>query len=322
MSDVFIGIDVGGTFVKIGCFDSKMNLVSKTSIPTNADMGPDAVLDAIAETIEKLVTDSDYSKDDIASLGIGTPGPAKYREGIIVRSTNMPKFTNVHITKELSERFGKPVAFENDGNVACWGEHACGAGKGVDDMVFFTLGTGIGGAIVNQGKLLQGCADNATELGHMIIYPDGRQCNCGQKGCVEAYASASWTAVRATEAVEAGASSSLKKVLDEKGRISCKDVFEHLKTGDALAKKITDETAKALAIMCINMLHATEPKRIVFAGGMIAAGDILLNRIKEYFDEMIWNLKKETVEICFATLGEDAGIIGAADLGRLLVQEK
>jgi glucokinase len=233
----------------------------------------------------------------------------------------MPKFKNVPIVRMLAERLAKPVVMDNDGNVACWGEYVAGAGKEVEDMVFFTLGTGIGGAIVNHGKLLTGCGDNATELGHIIIYPDGRRCNCGQRGCVEAYASASWTAQRATEAVEAGAKSSLKEVLQENGRITCKDVYEHLADGDELAKKITDETAKALALVCINVLHTTEPERIVFAGGMIAAGDVLLDRIRHYFNEHIWILKKETVEICFATLGEDAGIIGAAALANKLYKK-
>jgi glucokinase len=185
-------------------------------------------------------------------------------------------------------------------------------------MVFFTLGTGVGGGIVSEGKLLRGSGGNAAELGHTIICPDGRLCNCGQKGCAEAYASASNTAKRATEAVQAGEKSSLKKVLDKYGQITCKDVYDHLKAGDKLAKKITDETAKALAVLCINVLHTTEPQRIVFAGGMIAAGDVLLNRIKDFFNEQIWNLKKETVEICFATLGEDAGIIGSAALAKLI----
>jgi glucokinase len=150
----------------------------------------------------------------------------------------------------------------------------------------------------------------------MIIYPDGRLCGCGQRGCVEAYASANSTAARAAEAIEAGAESSLKKVLDQKGRITSKDVYQHLETGDALAKQITDGTAKALAIICVNMVHSTEPARIVFSGGMIAAGDVLLNRIKEYFNEQVWTLKAESVEICFATVGEDTGIIGAAALAR------
>jgi glucokinase len=278
MNEIFIGIDLGGTNIKIGCFDSELQ--------------------------------------DITAIGIGTPGPAKYSEGIIIKSTNMPKFKNVPICRMLNEKLGAPVVFDNDANVACFGEYVVGAGKGAGDMVFFTLGTGIGGGVISNGKLVHGCDENAAELGHIIIYPDGRRCNCGQKGCVEAYASADATAKRATEAVEAGSKSSLKKVLDEKGRITSKDVYEHLAAGDGLAKEITDGTAKALALTCISMLHITEPKRIVFAGGMIAAGEPLLARIQDFFNEYIWTLKKEPVEICFATLGEDAGIIGAAALAK------
>ncbi len=316
MSELFIGIDVGATNVKIGCFDGELKIISKTSITTGADMGPDIVMDNIAAAARTLVIEAGFSMDDVCAVGLGMPGPAKYSEGIILSSTNMPKFKNVPIVRMLAERLQKKVVLDNDANVACWGEYVVGAGKEVEDMVFFTLGTGIGGAIVNHGELLTGCGDNATELGHIIIYPDGRRCNCGQRGCIEAYASATWTAQRATEAIEAGAESSLKKVLQEKGQITCKDVYQHLAQGDKLAKKITDETAKALALVCINMLHITEPSRIVFAGGMIAAGNVLLDRIKHYFNEQIWTLKKETVEICFATLGEDAGIIGAAALAK------
>jgi len=316
MSEMFVGIDLGGTNIKIGLFDSALKLLSKTSVATKADMGPEVVIDKMTQTVEKLIIEAGLSLQDVAAVGIGTPGPAKYSEGVIIKSTNMPTFKNVPICRMLNERLGAPVVYDNDANVACWGEYAVGAGKGVKDMVFFTLGTGIGGGIISNGELVHGCDENAAELGHMIIYPDGRNCNCGQRGCVEAYASADSTARRAAEAVEAGAESSLKKVLDEKGQITSKDVYEHLDDGDKLAKEITDGTAKALAITCINMLHTTEPKRIVFAGGMIAAGDVLLNRIKDFFNEHIWTLKKEMVEICFATLGEDAGIIGAAALAR------
>ena len=316
MNEIFIGIDLGGTNIKVGCFDSDIKLICKTATPTHADMGPEAVTDKMAQTAEKLLADAGLSLQDVPSVGLGSPGPAIYSEGIIESATNLPKFKNTPFRDMLSERLGKPVVFENDANVACWGEYAVGAGKDVEDMVFFTLGTGIGGGIINNGKLVHGCDDNAAELGHIIIHPNGRLCNCGQKGCVEAYASANATAKRAAEAIEAGAQSSLKKVLDEKGEITCKDVYQHLKAGDKLAKQITDETAEALALVCINMLHTTEPKRIVFAGGMIAAGDILLNRIKDYFNEHIWSLRKEPVEICFATLGEDAGIIGAAALAK------
>jgi len=321
MHTIFVGIDLGGTNIKIGLFNSELKLIQKTSVATESNMQPEIVIDKMAQTVEELVTEAGLSTQDVVAVGIGTPGPARYSEGIIIKSTNMPTFKNVPICRMLNERLGAPVVFDNDANVACWGEYAVGAGKGVKDMVFFTLGTGIGGGIISNGELVHGCDENGAELGHMIIYPDGRKCNCGQRGCVEAYASADSTARRATEAVEAGAESSLKKVLDEKGQITSKDIYEHLANGDKLAKEITDGTAKALAITCINMLHNTEPKRIVFAGGMIAAGDVLLNRIKDFFNEHIWTLKKELVEICFATLGEDAGIIGAAALARHTKQQ-
>ncbi len=316
MGKVYIGIDLGGTNIKIGLFDSDLNIMRKTSVPTEADMGPDVVFGNMAEASLKLVAEAGLDKSDIQAVGVGTPGPAQYSKGIIIKSTNMPKLKNVPVNAILQEKIGAPVALENDANVACWGEYSAGAGKGVKDVVFFTLGTGIGGGIVCNGELVHGCAENGAELGHMIIYPDGRYCNCGQRGCVEAYASADSTARRAQEAVEAGRESSLKKVLDEKGKITAKDVYQHVAAGDELAIEIAEGTAEALAVTCINMLHTTEPKRILFSGGMIAAGDVLLDAIKRHFQERIWNLKKEDVEICFATLGEDTGIIGAAALAR------
>ena len=314
MGNILIGIDLGGTNIKIGCFDIRLKVLKKTSITTDACLGPQAVVERMIAAVGGLVKESGFTLSDISAAGVGTPGPADYKAGIIINSTNMPTFKNVPIRQMLSDGLCCPVVFDNDANAACFGEFVAGAGKGVEDMVFFTLGTGIGGGIVSEGKLLRGSGGNAAELGHTIIYPNGRLCNCGQKGCAEAYASASNTAKRAAEAVEAGEKSSLKKVLDKYGQITCKDVYDHLKAGDKLAKKITDETAEALAVLCINVLHTTEPQRIVFAGGMIAAGDVLLNRIKDFFNEHIWSLKKETVEICFATLSEDAGIIGAAAL--------
>jgi glucokinase len=325
MKNILVGIDLGGTNIKVGCFDLDLKLLQKTSLGTAADMGPQAVVERLAATIEQLVRQCGLKSGDIAAAGIGTPGPADYKAGIIINSTNMPTFKNFPIRQMLSDFIHCPVAFDNDANVACFGEFAAGAGKsrqvGITDMVFLTLGTGIGGGIVSNSRLIRGSGGNAAELGHIIIYPDGRSCNCGQKGCVEAYASANNTAKRAAEAIEAGAKSSLAKVLKEKGRLTSRDVYEHLAAGDALAKKITDETAKALALLCVNILHTTEPQRIVFAGGMIAAGDILLDRIKYYFNREIWKLKKETVEICFATLGEDAGIIGAAALSLELIKK-
>jgi glucokinase len=313
---ILIGIDLGGTNIKIGCFDPDLHLLKKSSVATATDMSAQVVVDRMAIAIEGLIKEAGFTTKAMAAAGIGTPGPADYQKGIIFKCANLPTFRDVPLRQMVADKLSCPVAFDNDANVACYGEFVVGAGKDVQDIVFFTLGTGIGCGIVAHGRLVQGATGNAAEVGHMIIHPDGRLCGCGQRGCVEAYASASSTARRATEAVKAGEKSSLKAVLDKKGEITCKDVYEHLGKGDSLARRITDETAKDLAIVCVNMLHTTDPARIVFAGGMIAAGDILLRRIREYFKEQIWNLKKETVEIVFASLGEDAGIFGAAALAR------
>jgi glucokinase len=317
MANILIGIDLGGTNIKIGCFDTQLEVLKKTSITTNARLGPQAVVERMVAAIGRLVKESGFDLSDVSAAGIGAPGPADYKAGIVINSANIPTFKNVHIRQMLSDGLHCPVAFDNDANAACWGEFVAGAGRDVDDMVFFTLGTGIGGGIVSEGKLLRGSSGNAAELGHIIVQTNGRLCNCGQRGCAEAYASASATARRATEAIEAGEKSSLKEVLRKNGQITCKDVYDHLAVGDKLAKKITDETAEILAILCINLLHTAEPQRIVFAGGMIAAGEVLLDRIKYYFKQHIWKIKPEdNVEICFATLGEDAGIIGAAALAK------
>jgi glucokinase len=311
----YIGIDLGGTNIKIGCLSADMKLLWKISIPTNAQMGPAAAIDRIVNAIKEAAGKNNVPLETIKAIGIGSPGPAKYSDGILIRCANMPKFTDVPINNLLKEKLGKPVVLENDANAACYGEFVAGQGKNIKNMVFFTLGTGIGSGIISDGKLLHGNGDNAAELGHTIVNVNGRLCSCGQKGCAEAYASASNTAKRATEATEAGAKSSLEAVLQKNGQITSRDVYEHLAKGDELAKKITDETAEVLGVLCVNALHYSEPERIVFAGGMIAAGKPLLDRIRYYFKQHIWKIKAEdNVEICFATLGEDAGIIGAAAL--------
>ena len=319
MSECFVGIDLGGTNIKFGIFDGNLHLLSNYSVPMAADMSAEVVVESIGKTVEELLRKVGKKICDITTIGMGSPGPAKYSQGIIIKAANLAEFTNTPIAKMVSERLGsKPIHFENDANTACFGEYTVGAGKGVRDMVFFTLGTGIGGAIIHDGKLVQGCDDNGAELGHMIVFPGGRLCNCGQRGCVEAYASATNTAKRATEALRSGCLSSLKKVLEEKGQITSRDIYEHLEKGDELAKEITEKTAEALGLTCVTILHVTEPKKIVFAGGMIAAGDALLDRIKHYFNKYLWNLKEEKTEICFATLGQQAGITGAAALARKL----
>jgi glucokinase len=315
---VYIGVDLGGTNIKTGCFDDEMKLVASSSLPTQADLGPEFVADKIVETISQALAQAAVSMDAVKGIGIGAPGPSDLARGIILAAPNLPKFRNVPLRKMIIERTGKPAVLENDANAACYGEYVVGAGRGADDMVFLTLGTGIGGGIITNGQLVHGFGDNAAELGHVIIEMDGRLCGCGQKGCVEAYASANSTAKRAVEAIEAGRESALATIYRQNGQITAKDIYQQTAAGDALATEITEGTAKALGILCVSMLHVTGPRRIVFAGGMIAAGDLLLDRIRHYFNKYIWPLKPESLEICFATLGEQAGMVGAAALARTI----
>lgn len=314
MVECYLGIDLGATNVKLGLFAENLDLIDKISVPTQADEGPETVVSNIGKAARQLADKSGHAWESIRAAGMGTAGPQDLRRGVILGCPNMPKLRNCPIRDMVAEQLGKKTIMENDANAACWGEFAVGAGRGVKELVFFTLGSGIGGGVVTNGHLVHGYTDEAAELGHVIIYPEGRLCGCGQKGCAEAYASANSTAARATEAVQEGRSSSLAKVLKEKGRITSRDVYQHSAEGDALALDITEGTAKTLGLLCVNTLHVTQPQRIVFGGGMTAAGEPLLNRIRHYFQHYIWTMKPETIEICFATLGEDAGIIGAAAL--------
>jgi len=232
MKNAYIGIDIGGTNVKIGLFDSQISLLSKTSVPTQADMGPAVVVERIAKAAMSLLDQVDLNTEHIQAIGIGVPGPADYPNGIVIRSPNMPKFKNIPLREMVSAQLGnRPAVLENDANVACWGEFAMGAGKEIEDMVFFTLGTGIGGGIVSRGELITGFDCNAAELGHIILYPDGRLCGCGQKGCVEAYASANSTAARANEALQKGGKSSLCQPFTENGEVTSKNVLNTPQTG-------------------------------------------------------------------------------------------
>ena len=311
---VYFGIDFGGTNIKIGLFDENLNLLLKHSIPTLAQNGPDYVLDEIAGECKIMLEQQGLSLKNLQYTGIGCPGPVDLSAGVLVTPPNLPLFQKFPMRKSLSDRLFSPVVMENDANAAGWAEHVVGAAKGVEEMVFLTLGTGIGGAVIANGQLVHGHLDAAGELGHIIIYADGRDCGCGQKGCAEAYSSASSTAKRANEALAAGRQSSLQQIYKLNGEVTCPEIYEHLEKGDELAKEITEETAKVLGLLCVNILNFTSPEKIVFAGGMIEAGNTLLSRIKFYFDKYIWPGRENSVEICFAALAQDAGIIGNAAL--------
>jgi glucokinase len=309
-----IGIDLGGTNLKGGLVDDAGQLVKREIRPTHLSAGPDALIQQIVSFVDMLVSRGRIERTDLAGVGVGTPGPLSPREGRIHRAGNLPGWEDIPLASLLLEKLDLPVAIDNDANLAALGEAWVGAGRDITNIALLTLGTGIGGGFVQAGKVFHGHFENAAELGHMIVVPQGLLCSCGQRGCLERYASAAAVAHRAVDAVRNGASSSLTEVIEAGEAIDSKRVVEHAKAGDELALQFWDEACRYLAIACINLQHTFNPARVILGGGMSGAGAFLLDRVRDHFARLKWRLHDDYPEIVLAELGNDGGTIGAARL--------
>jgi len=321
---IFVGVDLGGTNTKLGVVEANGTVLARQSIDTRADTGPEAVIDRICDAVCDVIRQVGLSRKDVAAVGIGSPGPISREKGM-VSPANLPGWKNVPLPGLVSEKLRLPATLENDANAAAYGEFWAGAGRNCRSLAMFTLGTGIGGGIILDSKILHGAFDNAAEIGHMIVEPQGRRCNCGQRGCLEAYASASNAARIATEALQAGRESSMKRVLDAGRNITSEIILEHMLEGDALAGEIWRQTCRYLAIGSINIAHIINCELIVLAGGMAGAGEHLLAPVREYYRQLRWEaeLLTETFPpIVLAELGNDAGFIGAAGAAMLALTEQ
>jgi glucokinase len=276
----------------------------------------------MCETIRQAITSAGLTLDAIAAVGVATPGLMDIPAGIMLDPPNLRPWHNVPVRDHVHRAFGKPTAYQNDANAAALGEHWVGAGKEVASLVFFTLGTGIGGGIVLDGHVLEGRHSHGGELGHLKIeMTNPRQCGCGRFGCLEAYASATAVVKRAHEALnEDAGGSALHAVLRAHGELTARDVFVAADQGDALAKRLVEETAFYLAIGAMNAMHTIDPDMVVFGGGMTAAGEPFLERIRHHVRELAFPLPAEHTQIRYAQLGTDAGFIGAAACARQLVR--
>lgn len=311
-----IGIDLGGTNIKGGVLSADNKLLISDSIATEADHGSEHVIGRMAGLVASLMKQGGLSKADVGAVGVGAPGPMSHAAGLIHSAPNLPGFVNLPLRDRLAKLCGLPVVLENDANAAAFGEFAAGAGAAVQDMVMFTLGTGVGGGIILGGKLVRGHFDNAGEVGHAIIVPGGRPCPCGQLGCLERYASANAVAERLKEAVEAGATCSLASHIARGDELDARHVVAAADAGDQLAQRIWDETCYYLALGVVNIQHMVNPELVVFAGGLVHAGDRLLLPVREHFKRLVWKSAPDAPRIELATLGNDAGTIGAAALAR------
>ena len=309
---LYIGVDIGGTTVKVGICDANGALLHKMEGPTGTEGGPDGVLANIAKYARQITVDHGYDWEDVAGIGIGIPGFMDIAQGIMRHSANLPGWKDVPVKAKLEEILNKPVKINNDANVAALGEAWSGAGKGLDNIVVYTLGTGVGGGIIIRGKIYEGSTGMGGELGHIQVVPDMEaiQCGCGQYGCVETVSSATGIARMARDAVERGDNT----LLSGHPNITAKDVFDAAKAGDEVALRIVKRAALYLGKAMSATAMIVNPQRFIIGGGVSKAGDILFDAVRHAYEKYTPEAARAGVDVVPAELGNDAGMIGAAGL--------
>ena len=312
----YIGVDLGGTNIAAGIVDEKGNLLRKASIPTGAEREADEVIKDMAGLCRKLIDEQGITVDDVEYAGVATPGTADHDNGIVVYANNL-RFLNYPLADKLKEFLGvKKVLIENDANAAAKGEAACGAAKGYANSVMITLGTGPGGGIIIDNKIYSGFNYAGAELGHMVIEVDGLPCSCGRKGCWEAYSSATglinMTKVKLAETKD----TIMHEMVAHDGKVSGRTAFDAMRKGDKAAKEVVDKYIYYLAMGIVNIINIFQPEVLVIGGGICNEKHYLTDPLMDIVDKEQYsrNSTKKT-EIRIATLGNDAGIIGAAMLG-------
>jgi glucokinase len=290
MSDLFLGIDLGGTSIKIGLCDLEGRAAGTVSIPTSPERGPEDTLDRAAAAAAELQKRHGKAK----ACGSGVPGPLDLERSVILKAPNLKTWNDVPYPALLQPRLGIPTFMENDANCAAWGEYIAGIGKGYGSLALYTLGTGVGGGIILHRDLWVGASGAAGELGHMCIDPQGPPCGCGQRGCVEQYASAS-------------------AVARKWGRGSAKECFDAARRGDPDAVAVLEWSADGLAEGVAALIHVLHPEIVVLAGGLALAGDLLLSRVRDGVRRRVFKVFLERIRIETSRVpGDDAGWIGAA----------
>ena len=312
----YVGIDLGGTNIVAGVVDEEYNIIAKASTKTNCPRPEKEIADDMAKMALEAVKNANLTIDDIEWIGVGTPGIANSATGIIEYSNNLG-FKNTPMVKYIQETIDKPVFIENDANAAAYGEFVAGAAKGAKNAVCITLGTGVGGGIIVDGKIYSGSNFAGAEIGHTVIEVDGAQCSCGRKGCFEAYSSATGLIRMTKEAMEQFPDSKLNDMAKEKGKVTARTSFDCMRAGDKVAKDVVDKYIKYLAAGITNTINIFQPDVLCIGGGVCNEGDPLLIPMKALVKEEVYTRNSEkNTEIVIAKLGNDAGIIGAAFLGR------
>lgn len=317
MSSIYAGVDLGGTTAKLGLFQEDGTLIRKWEIPTRKEEAGKYVCPDIAESIKKNMEEADIALSELAGAGIGVPGPIR-PDGYVEVIVNIG-IHDWNPVKELSELLGGiPVKGGNDANVAALGEMWKGGGEGYQDVVAVTLGTGVGGGVILDGRIVAGSKGMGGEIGHMVMdwdWPEPEACNCGNYGCLEQIASATGIARIARRFMrESDKASVLRDISD----VTAKEVFDAAKAGDTLAEEVADYCMMYLGRALAYISQVVDPQVFVIGGGVSKAGQYLLDLLQKHYDPLIV-LTKEKAKLKLATLGNDAGIYGSA---KMIIDEK
>ena len=313
MNDALVGIDIGGTKIAIAVADPDGNLHSRRRIPTRPELGPSVALESICLSIEELISENGAR---LIAIGVGCPGPLDIENGLVLSPANLRSWNRVPIVDRLSAHFGVDIVFDNDANAAALGECIFGAGRDFNSVFYVTISTGIGGGIVLNGELYNGVANGAGEVGHSIVKPDGLRCNCGSIGCLETICSGTHIARRIKERVDSGAPSLLRDLAADGREPSAQTLVEAVRQEDSVACDLWDETCRYLAIGLGNAITILAPDVLIIGGGISAAGDLLLDPLREMIPNYVSMIPAECIRILPAELGQDSGLYGAIALAR------
>ncbi len=313
---LYIGIDLGGTGIKAGVVNDKGEILSKASCPTLPERGYEAVIRDMANLAIQVARDSGHEIGDMEAIGVGLPGIMDPRTGRIPFCTNLG-WHDVPLVEEMAKYVDVPVFVDNDATVAGLAESVAGVSAGCENSVFVTLGTGVGGGVVLGGKVFSGSHGVATEIGHMITVVDGEPCTCGNKGCFERYASATALIREGRRMCEAKPDAALAKAVGgDLSAINAKHVIDLAKAGDPDCAAIFDRYVEHLAIGLVNIINLYDPEVIVLGGGVSHAGQFLLDAVRAKLPSLVFYKGMPYARVELAKLTNDAGIIGAAMLGR------
>lgn len=312
MSKYCVGVDLGGTNITIALVDLKGKIKNKVKISTQADKNAGFVIKTIIENIRVLIRDVRFSQ--LVGIGIGAAGQIDHTRGVIQFSPNL-HWRNVPIVKEIKKEFNLPVYIDNDANVACYGEFLFGAGRGAQNILCVTLGTGVGGGIIINSKIYRGAGGGAGEIGHITVESKGRKCNCGNHGCMEAYVGAPHIRERCIEKIKTGRKSIITKIVEGSlSKITPKVLEEAAFYKDKLALEIWQETGMYLGVGLASLINIFNPEKIIIGGGVANAGTLISGPMLKTIKERALAVSLQDVKIVRAKLGEEAGVIGAAML--------